>query len=289
MQRFWAGGGVLRETHVTNRRVYACTLALAVSLGCGRTPLDNEWGRSGNPDHATGGSYAANSGGMNSVTRSGSSDFGGTTTGGIATGGTTTHSTATGGIAIGGTATGGTAGRPIGTTNSHSGGTGGTSFDVAGRSSRGGGAGSGIIGTGGSSSTSGMCERGDFFGDPLFVFRSADGSTANVLSTADMNGDSFPDLLVTDNSVLYVEISTGTGRFTQETLGISPTASPIVADLNNDGRPELIVASPMGNSISEYVWSSSASRLESTSLVFPRLATPQLLATADIGGDKITD
>jgi len=78
-----------------------------------------------------------------------------------------------------------------------------------------------------------------------------------IFTPADVNGDGFPDLLVSDayDQWIFVLLGDGTGRFTvKSVLGGYPTAeisgfpsdaamSITVADINGDGKPDLLFSS----------------------------------------------
>lgn len=82
------------------------------------------------------------------------------------------------------------------------------------------------------------------------------GDTPQPVQVADMNSDGVPDLIVgnwgpTSNSV-GVLLGNGDGTFQPEinfATGLAPHAVP-VADVNGDGRPDIIVANEYSNSVS---------------------------------------
>jgi Bacterial Ig-like domain (group 3)/FG-GAP-like repeat len=67
---------------------------------------------------------------------------------------------------------------------------------------------------------------------------------ANSVAMADVNGDSFPDMVVATNSGVSVLLNNGDGTFalstTYETLGTFSNAVA-VADINNDGNLDIVV------------------------------------------------
>jgi hypothetical protein len=86
---------------------------------------------------------------------------------------------------------------------------------------------------------------------PSFVAASSvsAGSGPRTVAVADLNGDGIPDLAVADNSFPYgvsVLLGNGDGTFQPPTNYATPTGDwptdIVVADLNHDGVPDLIVA-----------------------------------------------
>jgi hypothetical protein len=107
------------------------------------------------------------------------------------------------------------------------------------------------ISTAGSFTTNSLAAR--------FDIATATGGSTQVPSVADMNGDGRPDLIVESQSqdgvMIYPNIGTGAlsaGSFGSAII-LNAGSNPIInaiADLDGDGKPDLIVANNFGSSIS---------------------------------------
>jgi hypothetical protein len=87
------------------------------------------------------------------------------------------------------------------------------------------------------------------FANPVITYNSGFYSDVYNVDSADVNGDGFPDLLITgpdlDNSTIY--LNNGDGRFTkgQEVVAYTAFNDPVdgrLADVNGDGCPDAVVA-----------------------------------------------
>lgn len=120
----------------------------------------------------------------------------------------------------------------------------------------------------------------------------ASGSFPASHVVADFNNDGIPDLAVAnymDNTV-SVFLGDGQGGFTAITgspftVGNAPTALA-VADLNNDGHPDILVANSASGTVSILLWSAGSFTLASNVTVG---SGPQALAVGDFDRDGNAD
>jgi hypothetical protein len=123
------------------------------------------------------------------------------------------------------------------------------------------------------------------------------GSTDVVV--ADMDGDGKPDLLVPSGNAAVWSIYPNTTTAGMISFGTPTTMGSLwhatniaVADLDNDGRPD-VIASNFGNtSISVYRNLSAGGHLQmspSTDYVVPSGSFPTFVSTADLDGDGLLD
>lgn len=157
----------------------------------------------------------------------------------------------------------------------------------------------------------------DFFSDPIFsIPRSCSGtneacefvfdcplgqtcdehgvSSPNAIVAADLNGDGQPDLAIVSGEAqgeVAVAFNAGEGRFS----GASPSPyttqaasrAIAVADVNGDGRPDLLTANRDASSIS--VLLNAGSGIFHTAESYPAGEAPVSLALADFDGDGNLD
>jgi hypothetical protein len=141
-----------------------------------------------------------------------------------------------------------------------------------------------------------------FINTPMTVQQTfAVGSAPDSIAAADLNGDGKPDLVVAnsgDNTVSVLLNTTAPGATTasfaaQQTFGTgNGPASVTVADVNGDGKPDLVVANQFGNTVSVLLNTTAPG---ATTLSFAAQQTfatgnnPAAAAMADVNGDGRPD
>ena len=129
----------------------------------------------------------------------------------------------------------------------------------------------------------------------------ATGTNPKSVVVADMNGDGRPDLIVANTtsdtvSVLLNTTTTGatTPSFATQTTFATGTAPKAlaVANVNGDGRPDIIVTNYGAASVSVLLNTTAAGATTpsfATQQTFATGTNPQSLAVADVNGDGLTD
>jgi hypothetical protein len=119
------------------------------------------------------------------------------------------------------------------------------------------------------------------------------GSQPRGLAVADVNLDGKPDLLIanagsTSNSV-SVLLGTGIGTFQPQLTFASGTApfAITVADVNLDGKPDLLVANNGSNSVGVLLGNGNGTF--QTQVTFATGSAPRSIAVADVNGDGKPD
>lgn len=120
---------------------------------------------------------------------------------------------------------------------------------------------------------------------------------ANSITTADVDGDGKTDIIVTDRNLDQAYIFRNISRpgkisFAQRVMietGFGP-ASVSLADLNNDGRPEMVAFNRGNNSVSTYKNTSTVGVVSfETRINYQLNVVPDNLALGDLDGDGKVD
>jgi len=128
------------------------------------------------------------------------------------------------------------------------------------------------------------------FDAPVTLYTSA--TYAEGVAVGDLDGDGKPDIAVTNNQSGTVSVfqntgTTGTISFASplaQATGQSPQ-SVAIADLNGDGKAELIVTNFYGNSVSVYRNTATTGSLAFTRTDLPTGTQPYGIAIGDLDGD----
>jgi hypothetical protein len=124
----------------------------------------------------------------------------------------------------------------------------------------------------------------------------AEWSTRNA-AVADLNGDALPDIVVANRTppgqgANYVCLNQGRGRFAQECFVFSKESATTItpADINRDGRIDLVVPHRDGGQSQIYINASTTSALRFTAVPFgPPDAAIRVSQAADLDRDGVTD
>jgi hypothetical protein len=113
-----------------------------------------------------------------------------------------------------------------------------------------------------------------------------------TVATADLNGDTKPDLAITDPSAgeVSVLLNAGGGAFTGPTSFSTAGSSPeslAVADFNGDGRPDLVMANTYSNTLS--VLPNIGNGNFGNPYAFTAGSSPASVAAGDLNRDGKTD
>lgn len=119
----------------------------------------------------------------------------------------------------------------------------------------------------------------------------------------DLNGDGKPDLVVTeggangDRIFVFRNTSTAPGSFTFSIQSITLTGKKVkrtdIADLDNDGKPELIITNQTGNNVTVLVNQSTTAAIAfavtPVVITVPDAASTDGLAVEDLDGDELPE
>jgi hypothetical protein len=117
----------------------------------------------------------------------------------------------------------------------------------------------------------------------------------HTIAIGDLNGDHKPDLVVDDweNSNLTILLGKGDGNFA--TPGTSLAVPPIpyqntrLADVNDDGRLDIITLARRRNAVTVLLGDGKGSFKQSSGSPFPAGASPFFVAIGDVNGDRKPD
>ncbi len=121
-------------------------------------------------------------------------------------------------------------------------------------------------------------------------------SVLTAIGTGDINGDGKEDIISTGRKVgtsgyrVYVNTGDGTGNFTENLTGVVIGSSSFdleIADLNNDGKDDVITANRSAKSVS--VLMSNGTSTLSTAITYNESDAVYDVTTGDIDGDSILD
>jgi hypothetical protein len=122
------------------------------------------------------------------------------------------------------------------------------------------------------------------------------GSNPDAVAVVDLNGDGIPDLVVanggnlqTPGDTVSVLLGNGDGTFQpQHTFAVGSYPRAVaVADLNGDGKPDLIIANEFDNTVSVLLGNGDGTF--QTQHTFAVGTGPDAVAVADLNGDGIPD
>jgi hypothetical protein len=129
---------------------------------------------------------------------------------------------------------------------------------------------------------------------PVLTY-STGGSAAFGLAVADVNGDGKLDLLTANSSGNAVDVllGTGTGTFgTVTTFSTGPNSNPraiAVADVNADGKPDLLTANPNNYTAGVLLGNGNGTFQAATTYDAGPFSNPTGIAVADVNGDGKPD
>jgi hypothetical protein len=124
----------------------------------------------------------------------------------------------------------------------------------------------------------------------------ATSGRTSAVAAADLNGDGKPELIASleAGAVAIFKNTTDQGNISFADKITLPTGNYAVhidvADVNADGKPDILVVNNHQNTVSVYINSSSSGNIElNEPLLVPTGSAPQGITTADIDGDGKTD
>ncbi len=121
------------------------------------------------------------------------------------------------------------------------------------------------------------------------------GASPQSVATADLNGDTFPDLVTANygGNTVSVLLGDGTGAFTAASgspfaVGVNPI-SVAIADFNGDGKPDLVTANADSNSVSVLLGDGAGGFTVASGSPFAVGGEPQAVAVGDFNADGNPD
>ncbi|CAF1312794.1 unnamed protein product [Didymodactylos carnosus] len=123
------------------------------------------------------------------------------------------------------------------------------------------------------------------------------GSGSNPVSVVaiDVNGDSKPDIIVANTGAdnIGVLLNTGNGTFTaQTTYSTGSSSNPlsvVAADINGDGKPDIIVANGDASNVGVLLNTGNGTFTAQTTYSTGSGSHPESVAAADVNGDSKPD
>jgi parallel beta-helix repeat protein len=117
------------------------------------------------------------------------------------------------------------------------------------------------------------------------------GSTPRSVTSADVNGDTYPDILVVnaDSTSVSVLLNNGNGTFAAKvdyTTGSNPYDVTTV-DVNGDGKPDIITANNSSNTVS--VLLNNGNGTFAAKVDYTTGSSPRSVTSADVNGDTYPD
>jgi hypothetical protein len=123
------------------------------------------------------------------------------------------------------------------------------------------------------------------------------GTGPAAVAVADLNGDGKPDMVVANYGTLFsygqsvsVLLGNGDGTFqTQKTFSVGQSPNAVaIADLNGDGKPDIIVANSKSDTISVLLGNGNGT-FQPQRTISTGFYTPSSVAVADLNGDGKPD
>lgn len=121
------------------------------------------------------------------------------------------------------------------------------------------------------------------------------GFYPNAVATADVNGDDKPDIIVSNynSENVGVLLNDGTGSFndqvTYSTGSNSGPHSVTTADVNDDNKPDIIVANSGGNNVGVFLNDGTGTFNDQATYPTDSGSNPNSVAIADVNGDNKPD
>jgi uncharacterized protein (TIGR03437 family) len=123
----------------------------------------------------------------------------------------------------------------------------------------------------------------------------AAGTNPSALAVGDLNGDGHPDLAVATtqpdgSSVVAIFLGKGDGTFQNPSFMAGQSGVPdiAIADLNGDGKPDIVIASCCGDTEMSYLLGNGDGTFQ-PEVYFNGGPSPYFIAAADFNGDGKTD
>jgi hypothetical protein len=115
-----------------------------------------------------------------------------------------------------------------------------------------------------------------------------DGYALRPMVAADLNGDGFPDLVVPTGRGFAVFLDTGNGTFQPQQNFLGAPGNVAVADINQDGHQDVLVASADSNYAHVYLGNGAGGFARPMQVFLPE-GPDAFIAIGDVNGDGIPD